>query len=275
MYASPRANNPDHVEILTWDPNFDGAAHHPQRLTKEKIQVKDYAKTRALINRLYPDRGKLLEVGSSFGFLLAEFKKDGWDVLGVEPSGTGCRFTGETHGIKAIYAILEEAGIASESFDVVLLNHVVEHLDNPLGTLREINRVLKPNGHFVLETPRYDTLAFKLLGKRERSLNCGGHIYFFTTETLKNLYEAAGFKLVKLDYTGRSLTADRLLWNLGVMSKSDRAKKLLNRMSQGLRLDKLRLYLNMRDIQRVCVQKIAAPVPNQQPVTMTPSAVSS
>ncbi len=274
MYASPRAKAPDHVEIQTWDPNFDGVAHNPRRYVKEKLQVKDYAKTRALINRLYPDRGKLLEVGSSFGFLLAEFKKDGWDVLGVEPYGFGCRFTEATHGIKAIDRILEEADIPDESFDVVLLNHVVEHLENPLGTLREINRVLKPNGHFVVETPRYDTLMFKLLGKRERSLNCEGHIYFFTTETLKNLYEAAGFKMVKLDYTGRSLTADRLIWNLGVMSKSDRIKTLVDKTSRGLKLEKVSIYLNMRDIQRVCVQKVGAPVAADQPLTATPSAVS-
>ena len=220
----PASQCSDSVDIITWDPNTDGAAFMPQRFTKEQIQVGDYAKTRMLINRLYPGRGKLLEVGSSFGFLLAEFKKDGWDVMGVEPYGAGCRFSDETHGIKVIHGILEEADIADETFDVVLLNHVIEHLDDPLATLRKINRVLKMNGHFVVETPRYDTLMYKLLGRRERSLSCNGHIYFFTTDTLKKLYEAAGFREVKLAYTGRSLTADRLAWNIGVMSKSERER---------------------------------------------------
>ena len=273
MYASPRASVPDSVDIITWDPNTDGAAFMPQRFTKEQIQVGDYAKTRALINRLYPGRGKLLEVGSSFGFLLAEFKKDGWDVMGVEPYGAGCRFSDETHGIKVIHGILEEADIADETFDVVLLNHVIEHLDDPLATLREINRVLKMNGHFVVETPRYDTLMYKLLGRRERSLNCNGHIYFFTTDTLKKLYEAAGFREVKLAYTGRSLTADRLAWNIGVMSKSERVKGWLDRISRRLKLEKVRLYLNMRDMQRVCVQKVAA-VPNRQSATTAPPVAS-
>ncbi len=266
MYASPRANVPDSVDIITWDPNVDGVTLMPQRFTKEQIQVRDYSKTQAFINQLYPKRGKLLEIGSSFGFLLAAFKKDGWDVMGVEPYGGGCRFSEETHGIKVIHGILEEAEIADDAFDVVLLNHVIEHLDDPLATLCEINRVLKPNGHLVVETPRYDTLMYKLLGKRERSLNCNGHIYFFTTQTLKKLYEAAGFREVKVAYTGRSLTADRLAWNIGVMSKSDRVKGWLDRMSRRLKLEKLRLYLNMRDMQRVCVQKVAA-VPNRHEAT--------
>jgi hypothetical protein len=91
---------------------------------------------------------------------------------------------------------------------------------------------------------------------------------------LKKLYEAAGFREVKLAYTGRSLTADRLAWNIGIMSKSDRVKRWLDGVSRGLKLEKLRLYLNMRDIQRVCVQKVAAVVPDHEPAAMAPPAAS-
>jgi SAM-dependent methyltransferase len=275
MYASPRAKDPDHVEGAQSDPNWGTASDEPHKHQKERLQVKDYRRTKALLNRLYPDRGKLLEIGSSLGFLLADFKHDGWDVLGLEPRPFSCRFTRETHGIEAINSILEEAGIPDQTFDVVLLNHVIEHMEEPLGTLREINRVLKPNGHFVLETPRYDTLMFKLLGRRERSINCEGHIYFFTTQTLRKLYEAAGFRLVALDYVGRSLTLDRLMWNIGVISKSERVKRMISRMSRGLGLDKLSLYVNLRDMQRACVQKIALAVPGEHRASIPRDAASS
>jgi SAM-dependent methyltransferase len=274
MYASPRAKEPDHVQIATYDPDWDTTIHQPQRFTKERIQVRDYARTRVLLNGLYPDRGKLLEIGSGYGFLLAEFKKDGWDVRGAEPNGFCCRYTRETHGIEAFNGILEDARIADQSFDVVLLNHVIEHMDDPLGTLREINRVLKLDGHFVVETPRYDTLMFKLLGRRERSLNCEGHIYFFTTHTLQNLYQAAGFRLIDLDYVGRTMTGERLMWNVGVMSQSERFMRFTERISGRLRLDKIRLHLNMRDMQRVCVQKAVPVMPAQHSVLTAPSAAS-
>jgi len=258
MYSSPRAKEPDHVDISRCDPMFNPLTPDHMRVLKERLQVKDYDKTKRLLNSLYPQRGKLLEVGSSLGYLLAAFCKDGWDGLGVEPYFQGCRYAREELGLEVKSAILETAEIPDESYDVVILNHVIEHLDNPLGTLRAVNRVLKPGGHFVIETPRYDTLTFKLLGRRERSINCLGHIYFFTTQTLKNLYEAAGFEQVDLSYTGRSLTMHRLLWNLGIVSKSKTVQNILEAISRRLNLNKVHLYLNLRDIQRVCVKKVVS-----------------
>jgi 2-polyprenyl-3-methyl-5-hydroxy-6-metoxy-1,4-benzoquinol methylase len=258
MYSSPRTKEPDHVEISQWDPEFNTLTPNNWRALKEKLQVKDYDKTRRLLNSLYPQRGKLLEIGSGLGYLLAAFRKEGWDVLGVEPYFQGCRYAREELGIEVKNAILETAEIPDGSFDVVLLNHVIEHLDNPLSTLREVNRVLKPGGHLVIETPRYDTLSFKLLGHRERSTNCIGHIYFFTTRTLKNVYEATGFEQVNLCYTGRSLTMQRLLWNVGVVSKSQTVQNMLEAISRKANLSKVHLYINLRDIQRVCVKKVSS-----------------
>jgi SAM-dependent methyltransferase len=255
MYASPRATEPDHVQIAQYDPNFNPFKEDNTRTLKERLQVKDYDRTRALLNSIYPQRGKLVEVGCSLGYLLDTFRKDGWDVQGVEPFYQCCRHAREELGLDVKNAILEDAELADESFDVVLLNHVIEHLDDPFNTLLEVNRILKPGGHFVIETPRYDTLMFKLMGRRERSVSCGGHIYFFTTQSLKNLYEAAGFETVRLDYVGRSLTVERLMYNLGVVSKSEATQKLLERLSSGLGLKKVNLHLNFRDMQRVCVQK--------------------
>lgn len=260
MYASPRAKEPDHVQIQAWDPHHQHFVDRdPRRYEKERLQTRDFARTRKLINELHPHRGKLLEIGSGLGFLLAEFKQDGWDVLGVEPDASYCQHAREVLGVPSIDTILETAGLADETFDVMIMNHVIEHLGDPLATLSEINRVLRPGGHLVLETPRYDTLMFRLLGRRERSINCSGHIYFFTTRTLRSLYEAAGFQTVQLAYVGRSLTMERLLWNVGIVSKSKRIQDGLTGLARKFGLQKVHLRLNLRDMQRVCVQKVELP----------------
>ena len=187
MYANPRTKEVDSVLIETYDPEFVLSAivnQDSQRLEKEALQVKDYEKTRAFLDKHYPEKGKLIEVGSGLGYLLNFFKQDGWNVLGLEPNVGMCRYAESEFGIKILPTILEKAELEDRSADAVLMMHVIEHVSDPYSTLKEVYRILKPGGIFVMETPRYDTLMFKLLGKRERSLSCDGHIYFFTTSTL-------------------------------------------------------------------------------------------
>ena len=256
LYASPRGLEFEHQDEPEEDLNFDPNGYIAQRCQKERYQVQDYAKTIRFLNSLHPQRGQLLEVGSGFGYLLAKFREEGWAVTGCDPWRAACTFARTTHGIDAISTILENAGIPDDTFDVVILNHVIEHMTDPLQSLREIRRVLKPRGHLVIETPRYDTLMFKLLGRRERSLSCDAHIYFFTSESLGKLYGLAGFRKIKLWYVGRTLSLERLMWNFGVMSKSEKAKERLANISRNLRLNSVRIYLNTRDMQRVCVEKV-------------------
>jgi SAM-dependent methyltransferase len=256
MYANPR-KEADLVEIQAWadDPKFDVEKERPQRIEKERLQVRDLDKTRRYVNSLHPARGKVLEVGSSFGYVLDAFRSDGWSVLGIEPDRWASKYAVEKLGIETINSTLEHAQLPDESVDVVVMLHVIEHVPDPVGTLREILRVLKPGGHLILETPRYDTTMFMLLGRRERSLSCDGHIFFFTTATLRNAYTAAGFRLDRLDYTGRSLTLDRVIFNLGVISKSHELQRISASLSRRLQLQKITLTLNLRDIQRVCLVK--------------------
>lgn len=257
MYANPRAKDADHVGIETWNPDRVLSNPDRQKLEKESLQVKDYESTQKFLNEYYPKKGKLLEIGSSFGYLLNFFKKDEWQVMGVEPNLGQCKYAESHFGIKAIPSTLEKAEISDNSIDVVLMMHVIEHVPDPYMTFKEVYRLLKPGGVFVVETPRYDTLVFKLLGKRERSLSCNGHIYFFTSQTLEKMATQAGFTMLKLDYVGRSLTLDRLFYNFGVMSKNKLIKDKLNDFSKKSNLNQVRISINARDMQRAYLMKPA------------------
>jgi 2-polyprenyl-3-methyl-5-hydroxy-6-metoxy-1,4-benzoquinol methylase len=256
MYANPR-READLVDIESWpeDPNFDVERERPQRIEKERLQVRDLDRTRRHLNNLYPSRGRLVEVGSSFGYILEAFRKDGWGVLGIEPDRHAAKYASDKMKIETINSTLDSARLPDESVDVIVMLHVIEHVPDPIGTLREIMRVLKPGGHLVLETPRYDTAMFWLLGRRERSLSCDGHIFFFTTDSLRKAYTAAGFQLERLDYTGRSLTLDRVIYNIGVISKSRSLQRIAASLSRRLHLQEISMTINLRDIQRVCLVK--------------------
>lgn len=257
MFSSPRAKPPDQDQIKEWDAGFtkERAKTGLDRFDKEELQVRDYADTRAWLRNAYPNRGRLLEIGCGMGFLLAKFREDGWQVEGIEPNRGYCELIEEVHGIKASPTILDEAGEPANSFDVIVMLHVIEHVPDPLGSLREIHRVLKPGGTLILETPRYDSLMFKLMRHRERSVSCDGHIYFFTTETLTAMCRKAGFDVEQVNYVGRSLNLERLLWNAGVMSKSRGVQSAIGKLSKLLHLNAVHMRVNLRDMQRLVLRK--------------------
>jgi 2-polyprenyl-3-methyl-5-hydroxy-6-metoxy-1,4-benzoquinol methylase len=98
-----------------------------------------------------------------------------------------CQHARAILGLNVITGTLPNAKCQADSYDVALMIHVIEHVSDPCQTLSELFRMLRPGGIVVVETPRYDTITFRLLGHRERSVGCEGHVYFFTTRTLERI----------------------------------------------------------------------------------------
>jgi SAM-dependent methyltransferase len=264
MYANPRHGLVDSDDYERYEASglLKGVHTDPKhpwrwRYEKESGQVRDMANTRKILQKLYPNGGRMVEVGSGLGYLLRSFKDEGWDVLGVDPWRELPDVTQEIHGIETIPLTLEKAQLPANSADVIIMLHVIEHVPDPVATLTEINRVLKPGGHAVIETPRYDTFMFKALGHRERSVKCEGHIYFFTFDSLKKTYEKAGFTEVQTDAVGRTLSMERFLWNVGTISGSQGVRNTLEKVASTTGLNKLTFSLNLRDMQRVVIRKNA------------------
>ncbi len=92
---------------------------------------------------------------------------------------------------------------------------------------------------------------------RERSLRQDGHIYFFTDASLQATYEKAGFRKVEHRHVGRSMTAERFLWNAANIAKSDAVSKSAKKVSDALGLWRLRFSLNLHDMIRIVVEKPA------------------
>ena len=252
LYANPRTRPPDFVLAREADPDIiEQVCGRIDRATKERLQVRDYARTRAFLARRFPERGALFEVGAGYGYLLDYFRQDGWRVSGIEPNEGLTRFAARTLGIGIEPSILPEMAGDAEPYDVVLLMHVIEHVPDPAETLGAIFRLLRPGGMLVLETPRYDTLMFRLLGRRERSLACEGHIYFFTSRTLREIAARAGFAIEHAEKVGRSLTVDRLAMNLGVVLRSARLGKALRKAARRLGVGDFAMTINLRDMERI------------------------
>jgi 2-polyprenyl-3-methyl-5-hydroxy-6-metoxy-1,4-benzoquinol methylase len=150
----------------------------------------------------FKKKGTLLEIGCAAGYLLKLAQEQGLDSYGVEISEDASKFAREKLGLKVKNCVLEDAKFESSFFDVVILINVLEHLPDPLGTLKEINRISKDDGIVYICVPNLNRIDRKLhyLINFFRYKNGFGklHLSEFTLETLTKMCELSGFKVVSL-----------------------------------------------------------------------------
>lgn len=152
--------------------------------------------------------GRLVEVGCATGHRLALLRRLGWEVQGVEISEQACRSAKARYGLEVFCGELEEAGLPAASADAVVMSHVVEHLHDPVATLREVKRILRPAGVVVMETPNARSLARWIFGDCWYEWEVPRHLFLFDARTLGLACERAGLRVERVAYS--SFTFD---WN--------------------------------------------------------------
>lgn len=137
--------------------------------------------------------GRLLDVGAGVGAFLHVARQRGFEVQGVEVSEWASAFAREEKNLPVITGTLEDAKLRSRDFDVIVVNHVIEHVQDPRSLLEEISRLLKDDGILVLGVPNIGSLMARLMGAKWSSLRPDEHIWHFTPRTLTLLAERSGF----------------------------------------------------------------------------------
>lgn len=188
---------------------------------------------RRLENQIRP--GRLLDIGCGYGHFLLACQKRGWQVAGVELGGVACAWARE-EGLDVFNGTLAQARYPENSFDLVTLWNVLDHLAEPLAEVREILRVLRPGGRICFRVPN---AAFHLRAKKAlRLLQVLGvrdvttfHLISLTPRTARLLLERGGFTAVRVensplssvnpwsaqrDYRGQLIRLLKVLVQLGV-----------------------------------------------------------
>ena len=155
-------------------------------------------------------KGRLLEIGPSYGSFTYLAKKAGFEVEAIEMNDRCCRFLNEVVGVHAINSddpikVLQQA----EPYDVIALWHVLEHLPNPWATLDAICASLNPGGIVVLAAPNPDALQFHIMGRYWPHVDAPRHLLLIPMKLLAEKMGALGMKAELVTTTDRG----SLGWN--------------------------------------------------------------
>jgi len=176
-------------------PGFEKVASNSLERCLGKMAVSvPVMKTRILTSMMYLEgtAGRVLDIGCGSGRFLGRMRKAGWDVAGVEIDRISAD-RARSSGVGSVFDDLNAPALGSHSFDAITMNHVIEHLYDPIGSLRRCLELLKPGGRLTVVTPNSDGLGHRVFGADWRGLEPPRHTYLFCRKTLESLLGRAGF----------------------------------------------------------------------------------
>lgn len=158
-------------------------------------------------------KGRFLDVGCGAGEVLWAAKESGWNSTGIDPSKEFIEIAKKRLGVDGRVTTLEDARFPDGHFDAVFMGGIIEHLYNPFETLREVHRVLQPNGCLFFDAPNEDGLYMRLgnLYMRLRGKDWvvvmaptfpPYHVQGFNPNSLRQLLNRAGFVVKDLEIGG-------------------------------------------------------------------------
>lgn len=146
-------------------------------------------------------RGRLLDVGCGRGGYLKRMQDLGWEVEGVEPDAEAVRIASGQLGLKVHHGTIETVDLPDGSIDVISLNHVLEHVADPLDLLQSCYRILEKNGSIVIRTPNTASLGHRIFRSSWYPLEVPRHFFLFSRDNISSLVEKAGFRISRIQTT--------------------------------------------------------------------------
>jgi 2-polyprenyl-3-methyl-5-hydroxy-6-metoxy-1,4-benzoquinol methylase len=184
------------------------ASYHAFQFNEEEFGFVHKVRRRLEARRLLASCGglgpsaRILDVGCGDGFhlsLLREYGNRGWTLEGIDASERAVAAATKA-GLTVHRTTVEQSQLPEASYDLAFLIATIEHVADPVGVLRAVNRLLKPGGRAVIVTDNTATLDFTLTHKRVwGGYHFPRHWNLFNRKSLALLAHAAGMKVVALD----------------------------------------------------------------------------
>lgn len=199
-YTNPREAEKKNLNL------YSGKYFHIQDFNDKNIRgYRSYEKDKKFHKQYFVEKLKLIEnlkgsarildIGCALGFFLEVAKENGFSPYGIDISPYAVSYASKKFMGRVFCKRIEEAGFKKNYFDAVTLFQTIEHFDNPLGSLKKINTLLKKGGLVILATPDHNSFMRKILGSHWFEYKLDEHLFFFDKSSILNLFEKTGFKL--------------------------------------------------------------------------------
>ncbi len=195
MYLNPRPSDEDLYEH--YQDYLPASAEEIEAWRRSMTPL--FLRSARHIGRLVRAPGRLLDVGTGFGFFPSIMAGLGWDATGMEISGPGADYAEGRLGVKVVRKTLEEAGFEGGMFDAVTAFYVIEHLSDPARACGEALRILKPGGVLLLRWPHTAPLSSftRAIGLNLGLMHAPSHLNQFSPGSMKAMLERSGFGRVR------------------------------------------------------------------------------
>ena len=204
---------------LLYDENLDMLITHPQP-SLEKLpsyyesidyishtdgnkslfeKMYQFVKTIALKNKLKlinseSQKGRILDIGAGVGDFLSVCKNDGWDTIGIEPSDKA-KTIAKSKGVLFVENVSE---LESNSFDVITMWHVLEHVPDLENQIRELKRLIKFNGTIIIAVPNFKSYDAKHYKEFWAAFDIPIHLWHFSKTAIQKLFAVQNLELQKV-----------------------------------------------------------------------------
>ena len=194
----------------------------------------------------------LLDVGAYIGVFVEMAADAGWQAQGVEPSEWAVA-EAQRRGLDLRVGTLDSVDLAEESFDVITLWDVIEHLTDPAAELEKVRRLLRPGGWLVIHTMDIDSALARIAGRRWPWL-MDMHLYYFGKRTLRRMLSEHGYNVLWDGAQGRYLTLGYLASRVAGMNAT--LGRLAHALVGRLGLSHSAIPVNFGDLRTFISQRV-------------------
>jgi 2-polyprenyl-3-methyl-5-hydroxy-6-metoxy-1,4-benzoquinol methylase len=156
-----------------------------------------------MLTRLFENErpGRLLEIGCGDGNFIADIKKQGWEVMGVDSDPEAARVAMAKYGVSVLVGRFEDIDLPQDYYNVVVINHVIEHVSDPVLFLARTGANIAPGGRIIVVTPNSAGFGHAAFGANWRGLDPPRHLHIFTPVNLVETVRKAGLNCMHLSTT--------------------------------------------------------------------------